>query len=110
MGVCARLALQSAKPNEFNRHTMSENLETPNMDQPRWQQLNELFAAALELQPAERKEFLEANCGDEELRLEVSAILDATRVADSHGFLKSDAFAEGARVLAANEIPPGTVI
>ncbi|HMJ26493.1 MAG TPA: serine/threonine-protein kinase, partial [Pyrinomonadaceae bacterium] len=88
---------------------MNEKTETP--DSGEWQRLNEIFAAALEVEPEGQAELLKRACnGDERLQSEAEAILLAARQADSHGFLKSDIFAEGARVLVANEIPPGTMI
>ncbi|HBB97510.1 MAG TPA: hypothetical protein DC054_19180 [Blastocatellia bacterium] len=76
-----------------------------------WQRLNEVFAAALEVAPEKQGELLQHACnGDERLQREAEAMLRAARQADSRGFLRSDVFADGARVLVANEIPPGTVI
>jgi serine/threonine protein kinase len=76
-----------------------------------WQRLNEVFAAALEVAPDKQGELLQHACsGDERLQREAEAMLLAVRQADSRGFLSSDVFADGARVLVANEIPPGTLI
>jgi serine/threonine protein kinase len=76
-----------------------------------WQRLNEIFAAALEVSPERQGELLQRACdGDERLQREAEAMLLAVRQADSRGFLSSDVFADGARVLVANEIPPGTLI
>ena len=42
----------------------------------RWQEIDRIFAAALELEPAEREEFLNQACaGDEELRKEVESLI-----------------------------------
>src|SRR5436189_5521845 len=80
-------------------------------DASRWQRLNEIFAAALEIEPDKKAELLQELCaGDQELQHEAEEILAATLNADRRGFLKTDVFAAGARVLVANEIPPGTVI
>ncbi|HSP61701.1 MAG TPA: serine/threonine-protein kinase, partial [Pyrinomonadaceae bacterium] len=88
---------------------MSEAQET--MNAARWQRLNEVFAVAREAEPGRQSELLQQACdGDEQLQREAEAILAAAREADSRGFLKADVFAAGARVLVANEIPPGTVI
>ena len=88
---------------------MNENLDSLQPDQ--WQRLNEIFAAALEVAPEKQGELLQHACnGDELLHQEAEAMLRAARQADSRGFLKSDVFAEGAQVLVANEISPGTVI
>ena len=88
---------------------MNEKPETTNSSQ--WQRLNEIFAAALEVEPERQGELLQQACsGDEQLRHEAEAMLAAARNAENRGFLKSDIFAEGARVLVANDIPPGTMI
>ena len=84
-------------------------LET--MDSGQWQRLNEIFAAALEVGPEQQNALLQQACdGDEQLQREAEAILLAVRQADRSGFLKSNVFDDVARVLAANEIPPGTMI
>jgi serine/threonine protein kinase len=81
------------------------------MNSGQWQRLNEIFAAAIELDRDRQSQFLREVCaGDESLQLEAEAILAATQHADRQGFLKGDVFADGAQVLAANEIPPGTII
>lgn len=88
---------------------MNEKPETTHSRQ--WQRLNEIFAAALEVEPEYQDELLQQACdGDEQLQREAEAILLAVRQADRHGFLKSDVFVDVAEVLAANEIPPGTMI
>src|SRR2546428_1618004 len=88
---------------------MNEKPETT--DSGQWQRLNEIFAAALEVEPERQSQFLQQACnGDEKLQREAEAILMAVRQADRRGFLKADVFADGARVLVANEIPPGTMI
>ncbi len=46
------------------------------MQAERWQQLDQLFNAALALEPAERSAFLAQACSDESLRNEVEALLD----------------------------------
>lgn len=46
------------------------------MTPERWQQVDEIFQAAIELNPAERLSFLETSCaGDEELRREVESLI-----------------------------------
>ena len=88
---------------------MSTNPESTNSDQ--WQRLNEIFAAAIELEPDRQSQFLRQACADDEcLQREAEAILAAAQHADRRGFLKGNVFADGARMLAANDIPPGTVI
>src|SRR5688572_4506144 len=90
---------------------MSAHQGTPNTFAARWQKLNEIFAAALELDPERQHELLEKTCGDDEaLRKEAAAILAANRAAQSQGFLQADVFAAGARVLARDEIRNGTEI
>jgi serine/threonine protein kinase/tetratricopeptide (TPR) repeat protein len=82
-----------------------------NMNSGQWQQLNEIFAAAMELEPQRQGEFLRQACaGDECLQREAEAMLAASQQAERQGFLKGDVFAAGAEVLAANEIPPGMTI
>src|SRR5688572_4815779 len=90
---------------------MSANQETPDTFAARWQKLNEIFAAAQELDPERQSELLKQTCGDDDaLRKEAAAILAATRAAQSQGFLHADAFAAGARVLARDEIAAGAEI
>ncbi len=49
------------------------------MDAGRWQQVEELFHAALELEEDERTEFVKRSCGDDaELRAEVESLLAAS--------------------------------
>src|SRR5499427_831217 len=82
-----------------------------NMNSGQWQQLNEIFAAAMELEPQRQGEFLQQACaGDAYLQREAEAMLAASQQAERHGFLNGNVFAAGAQVLAANEIPPGTII
>jgi len=76
-----------------------------------WQRLNEVFAAAVDLNPNQRDEFLRAACAeDEPLRLEVEEMLSAVRQSEVVDFLKGNAFAAGAHVLAQNDISTGTEI
>jgi tetratricopeptide (TPR) repeat protein len=59
-------------------------------DSSRWSRLEELFHAALEREPAERAEFLRAECGsDGELRARLERLLDSH--ARSPGFLEPPA-------------------
>src|SRR5687768_13560674 len=67
-----------------------------------WRRLNEIFGAAVELDPAAQKEFLR-NVWDENLRAEAEAMLAAMRRAEKKDFLENDAFRLGARILAENE-------
>jgi eukaryotic-like serine/threonine-protein kinase len=76
-----------------------------------WQRLNEIFAAAFEVDPVDWQPLLEELCvGDDELLREVESILKATSNAASKGFLEGAVFPEGAQLIAANEIAPGTEI
>ena len=80
-------------------------------DSGRWQRLDEIFAAAFKAEPGGRQQLLEELCdGDEQLRKEVEEILAATHNAAAQGFLEADVFADGARLMAGNEIAPGTEI
>lgn len=47
------------------------------MTPERWQEIDRLYQAAVELQPAEREQFLAAECADEEIRREVEALVAA---------------------------------
>jgi serine/threonine protein kinase len=48
------------------------------MDSKRWQQVDRLFQAALEMDPGQRAEFLDRAClGDDSLRKEVESLLDS---------------------------------
>ncbi len=50
------------------------------MDSRRWERVKDLFAAALEKDPAARDAFLDEACAAEpELRAEVDSLLDARR-------------------------------
>lgn len=54
------------------------------MTPERWQQIDQLFQAALACEPAQREEFLDARCaGDESLRWEVESLLSSFEEADS---------------------------
>src|SRR5262245_61255120 len=54
------------------------------MTPERWKQIDELFAAVLELTPDKRSQFLDQACvGDNDLRKEVEALLASDRLADT---------------------------
>ena len=78
----------------------------------RWQQLQALFHAALELQPDERSTFLDQNCGsDGELRKEIESLLDASE--KPLDFLRQPVLEAAHRMAAENSpqtIAPGTVL
>src|SRR5262245_19611723 len=60
------------------------------MTPERWQQMDQLFKAALACEPAQRAEFLAAKCkGDEPLRREVASLLSSLEEAD--GFIETPA-------------------
>src|SRR5436190_7280311 len=70
------------------------------MNPERWQQLNDLFHAALERAPEERAAFLDEACaGDESLRDKVEALLAAH--AEAASFIESPAMDVEAREIAA---------
>src|SRR5262249_37381882 len=60
------------------------------MTPERWQQMDQLFKAALACEPAQRAEFLAAKCKDDEpLRREVESLLSSLEDAD--GFIETPA-------------------
>ena len=72
------------------------------MKPERWQQLDELFHAALEREPGERAAFLDHACvGDESLREQVEALLAGHEKAGS--FIESPAMDVAARGIAAGQ-------
>ncbi|HEY8563472.1 MAG TPA: serine/threonine-protein kinase [Pyrinomonadaceae bacterium] len=69
------------------------------MDAKRWQKINDLFDAALELEPARREKFLAAACaGDEDLRSEVENLL-ASFAEGETSFLEKPAIGEVASLI-----------
>ena len=72
------------------------------MTPARWQQIDELFHAALACQPAERTQFLANACGDDEsLRVEVESLISSHEEAD--GFIETPAGDVAAELLRAHE-------
>ena len=73
------------------------------MNPERWKQIDEIFDAALELEPSPRAAFLAARCGaDEELKREVEALLQAqAHVGD---FIETSAIKVAARALAGETV------
>lgn len=67
-----------------------------------WQKLNDLFAAACDLEAAEREEFLR-QISDAKLRRKVAAMLKTARKAESDGFLEKNAFPVGAKLILKEE-------
>jgi len=54
------------------------------MTPARWQEIDQLFHAALSYEPAQRADFLISACGnDESLRLEVESLLSSHQEAES---------------------------
>jgi len=71
---------------------------TPN----RWQQIDQLFHAALACQVSERTQFLANACGDDEsLRLEVESLISSLDEAD--GFIETPAGDVAAEMLRTQE-------
>lgn len=75
------------------------------MDTNRWQQIDELFDAVLNLPETEREAFLAAHTnGDEDLKNEVLSLLDAEK--ESNNFLNQSALKVAAKKLAADQSAP----
>ena len=69
------------------------------MKPERWQKIDEIFHAALQYKPDERKAFIENACqGDEELRRELESLLAEERGADQ--FIEEPAMEAVAKDLA----------
>src|SRR5438105_11709218 len=76
----------------------------PEMTDTRWRRIDELFVAALERDPSERRRFLILACNDDAaLREQVESLLRAHEASSS--FLESSIFAEGVELLANEEEP-----
>src|SRR5712691_9302911 len=76
------------------------------MKPARWQQLDELFHAALERAPEERAAFLDEACaGDQQLRREVEVLIGANEKAGS--FIEKPALDVEARSLANEQSDAG---
>jgi len=74
-------------------------LATPFMSSDRWQQIEELYHAALKLELRQRAAFLEQACsGDEDLRRELESLLAAD--AQAENFIESPALEMAAQALA----------
>ena len=74
------------------------------MDTERWRHIERLYHAALERPPRERDVFLEAECrGDDDLRLEVQALL--SRAASAEVFLDRPAADIAAQILSQPAAP-----
>src|ERR1700739_2228694 len=84
------------------------------MNPERWRQIRELLTSAMEMEPAQRAEFLRERCSsDQELRREVERLLSVEGKISSD-FLGSDALEEAAsRVISRGDdssLPPGTML
>ena len=75
-----------------------------------WQQVQELFHAALEREPGDRSNFLVGACsGNESLRQEVESLIQSHE--ETGQFIDSPAFAAGAEMLAdGHELKPGQML
>ena len=74
------------------------------MNTERWRHIERLYHLALERPSREREAFLESECrGDEDLRLEVQALL--TRAASAEKFLDAPAAAVAAQMVSAPASP-----
>src|SRR6266576_1778633 len=73
-----------------------------NMTPERWQQVDQLFHAALGYEPAKRPDFLVSACGgDEALRLEVESLISSHQEAES--FIETPAGDVAAGLLGSQE-------
>ena len=74
------------------------------MKPDRWQKVDEVFAAALEIEPERRSAFLDQICGDDKtLRLEVEKMLSFDQKAED--FIKTDVFSLAARLITQPQQP-----
>src|SRR5258705_4043207 len=72
------------------------------MNPERWQQIDQLFLAALECESSERIVFLDQRCADDEsLRSEVESLLASHEQGDS--FIEHPAFEAAAEMLAGDQ-------
>jgi len=73
------------------------------MERDRWERIEQLYYATLELEPNAREAFLDEACaGDEDLRREVAGLLDCDILSDS--FIQSPAIEIAARAMAAEPL------
>lgn len=70
----------------------------------RWDQISQIFEAAIAIEPKERPSYVKAQCGDDEsLRQEVEALIDSHQKAESEQFINSPAVERAAPMLASEE-------
>src|SRR5262245_3310143 len=71
------------------------------METNRWQQVSEIFEAAIRLDPNERKAFVAARCGEDlALRQEVASLIESHQNASADSFMNSPAAEKAAPLLA----------
>jgi serine/threonine protein kinase len=74
------------------------------MQRERWQQVSQIFEAALELTCDERAAYVKAQCGaDEGLRREVEVLIESHEKANEENFINSPAVERAAPMLASDE-------
>jgi eukaryotic-like serine/threonine-protein kinase len=73
------------------------------MTSEKWLEVKEIFNAALDLSPAERRAFIEECCADDELREEVEALLASADEAES--FIESPALTRVASLVTEEKMP-----
>jgi tRNA A-37 threonylcarbamoyl transferase component Bud32 len=70
-----------------------------------WQRIDDLFDAALQLEPAEREDWLRRTCADDDLRAEIGRLLEHDDRATQTGFLTPPRLA-GDSALSTGTFPP----
>jgi len=94
----ANLIIRASRSLQAGTLALQSNNMTPN----RWQQIDQLFHAALACQVSERTQFLANACGDDEsLRLEVESLISSLDEAD--GFIETSAGEVAAEMLRTQE-------
>ncbi|MGH9905528.1 MAG: serine/threonine-protein kinase, partial [Pyrinomonadaceae bacterium] len=70
----------------------------------RWQQVSQIFEAAIALEPEARASYVKAHCGaDESLRREVESLIQSHQKAQNASFIEEHAVERAAPLLAADE-------
>ena len=70
-----------------------------------WQRIDDLFDAALQLEPADREEWLRRSCADDDLRAEIGRLLEHDDRATQTGFLTPPGLA-GDSAMSTGTFPP----